>query len=119
NKGGVLTDDNDHEPTDRAAAESAAAGFSYAADGLPWDRPSPDVDCPGLARRNVGTNGQLTSAALDRTPHCDAAGRFIHPCCNCGRQAILGTGVNVRAGQLGTWYCRACKPQSSLRTGGT
>jgi hypothetical protein len=30
-----------------------------------------------------------------------------------------GTQANVLAGQLGTWYCGACKPASSLRTGGT
>jgi hypothetical protein len=31
----------------------------------------------------------------------------------CGRAGIIGTGVNVRAGLLGTWYCGACKPPSS------
>ena len=55
----------------------------------------------------------LTAVALDRTPHFDAAGRFIHACSQCGREAILGTGVNLRARQLGTWYRGACKPQSS------
>jgi len=56
--------------------------------------------------------------ALDRTPHFNAAGRFIHPCSICGREAILGTGVNVRADQLGTWYCGACGPPSTFRTRG-
>jgi hypothetical protein len=27
--------------------------------------------------------------------------------------SVLGTGVTLRAGQLGTWYCSACKPPSS------
>jgi hypothetical protein len=39
--GGVLTDDNDHQQIDRAAAEPAAGSFSYPADGLSWDRPVP------------------------------------------------------------------------------
>ena len=51
--------------------------------------------------------------ALDRRPHFDAARRFIHPCSACGREAILGTRVNVLAGQLGCWYCGACKPPSA------
>ena len=63
--------------------------------------PVPMWIVPGLVRRPAGTHGQLTAAALDRTPHFDAAGRFIHPCSNCGRGAILGTRVNMLAGQLG------------------
>ena len=118
NNGGVLTDDHDHQQIDRAAAESAAGSFSHRADGLSWDRPDPDVDRPGLVRSHAGTRGQLTMAALDRTPHFNAAGRFIHPCSICGREAILGTGVNVRADQLGTWYCGACGPPSTFRTRG-
>ena len=82
-------------------------------DGLSWNRPGPNVDRPVLVRRPAGTNRQPTAVALDRTPHFDAAGRFIHPCSNCGREAVLGTHVNVLAGQLGTWYCGACKPPSS------
>jgi hypothetical protein len=108
--GGVLTDDNDHQQIDRAVAEPAAGSFSYPADGLSWDRPGPDVDRPGLVRRPAGAHRQLTAVALDRTPHFDAAGRFIHPCSNCGRGAILGARVNMLAGQLGCWYCGACKP---------
>jgi hypothetical protein len=111
--GEVLTDDNDHQQIDRAAAEPAAGSFSYPADGLSWDRPGPDVDRPVLVRRPAGTHRPLTAVALDRTPHFDAVGRFIHPCFNCGREAILGTRVNVLAGQLGCWYCGACKLPSS------
>ena len=113
NNGGVLTDDKDHQQDDRAAAEPAAGSFSYPADGLSWDRPSADVDRPGLVRCPAGTHRQLTTVGFDLTPHFDAAGRFIHPCSNCGREAILGTRVDLLAGQLGTWYCGACKPQSS------
>jgi hypothetical protein len=113
NNGGVLTDDNDHQQIDRAAAEPAAGSFSDSADGLSWHRPSPDVDRPVLVRRPAGTNRQPTAVALDRTPHFDAAQRFIHPCFNCGREATLGTRVNLLADQLGTWYCGACKPPSS------
>jgi hypothetical protein len=113
NNGGVLTDDNDHQQIDRAVAQPAAGSFSDSADGLSWHRPSPDVDRPVLVRRPAGTHRPLTAVALDRTPHFDAAGRFIHPCSACGREAILGTRVNVLAGQLGCWYCGACKPPSS------
>ena len=42
------------------------------------------VDRPGLVRRPAGTHRQLRAVALDRTPHFDAAGRFIHACFNCG-----------------------------------
>ena len=92
-----------------ALLPNAARSFSYPADGLSWDRAGPDVDRPRLVRRPAGTRRQLTAVALDRTPHFDAAGRFIHACSQCGRQATLsGTGVNLRARQLGTWYCGAC-----------
>ena len=109
----VLIDDNDHQQIDRAPAEPAAGSFSYPADGLSWDRAGPDVDGPRLARRPAGTRRQLTAVAHDRTPHFDAAGQFIHPCSNCGREAILGTRVNLLAGQLGTWYCGVCKSPPS------
>jgi hypothetical protein len=111
----VLTYDNDHQQIDRAAAEPAAG--SYPADGLSWDRAGLDVDRPRLVRRPDGTRGQLTAVALDRTPHFDASGRFIHLCSNCGREAVLGARVNLPAGQLGTWYCGACKGPSSLNAG--
>jgi hypothetical protein len=114
--GGVLTDDNDHQQIDRPVAEPTAGSFSDSADGLSWNRPSPNVDRPRPVRRPAGTHRQLTAVALDRTPHFDAVGRFIHPCSHCGREAVLGTHVNVLAGQLGTWYCGACKPPSSQRT---
>jgi hypothetical protein len=113
NNGGVLIDDTDHQQIDRATAEPAAGSFSYAADGLSWNRPGPDVDRPGLVRRPAGTHRQLTAVAFDRAPHFDPVGRFIHPCSTCGREAILGTQVNVLAGQLGTWHCGACKPPPS------
>ena len=113
NNGEVLTNDNDHQQIDRVNAEPAAESFSYPADGLSWDPPGPDVDRPELVRRPAGRHRPRTAVALGRTPHFDAAGRFIHPCSNCGREAILGTGVDLRAGQLGTWYCGACKPPSS------
>jgi hypothetical protein len=89
NNGGVLIDDTDHQQIDRPIAEPAAGSFSNPADGLSWNRPGPDVDRPVLVRRPAGTLRPLTAVALDRTPHFDAAGRFIHPCFNCGREAIL------------------------------
>jgi ABC-type amino acid transport substrate-binding protein len=60
------------------------------------------LDGIGLIHRPAKTHRQLTAVALDRTPHFDAAGRFIHPCSNCGREAVIGTHVNVLAGQLGS-----------------
>jgi hypothetical protein len=113
NNEGVLTDDNDHQQIDRAAAEPAARSFSNSMDGFSWDRPDPHVDRPVLVRRPAGPHRKLMAVALDRMPHFDAARRFIHPCSNCGREAILGTRVNVLAEQLGCWYCGACKPPSS------
>jgi hypothetical protein len=65
----------------------------------------------GLGRRPPGPRAGPAPqhvGPLDRAPHFDEAGRFIHPCCQCGRDGFIGFGVNVSAGRLGTWYCGAC-----------
>ena len=51
----------------------------------------------------------------EHKPHFDVDGRFIHPCCICGKQAQFGYGVSLRNNKLGTWYCDGCKP-SALST---
>jgi hypothetical protein len=70
--------------------------------------PVPMWIVPDWFGRLAGRHRQLTAAAFDRMPHFDAAGPFINPCSNCGREAI-----NVRGGQLGTWYCGMCKSPPS------
>jgi hypothetical protein len=46
-----------------------------------------------------------------RPPHFDEEGHFIHVCCKCGTHAAFGFGVNLRADELGTWYCGIHKPK--------
>jgi hypothetical protein len=58
----------------------------------------------------ISTLDEPNAAPRGITPHFDDNGRFIHPCCCCGKPAVLGFGVNLRAGKLGTWYCGGCKP---------
>ena len=41
-------------------------------------------------------------------PYFDEAGRFIHPCRICGREAGRGYGVALREGKLGEWFCAEC-----------
>ena len=41
--------------------------------------------------------------------HFDAAGHFIHRCDKCGEPGVLGSGVSLRNGKLGTWHCGRCK----------
>ena len=43
-------------------------------------------------------------------PYFDEAGRFIHPCRICGREAGRGYGVALREGKLGEWFCAECDP---------
>jgi hypothetical protein len=43
-------------------------------------------------------------------PYFDEAGRFIHPCRICGREAGRGYGVALREGELGAWFCAECDP---------
>jgi hypothetical protein len=76
-----------------------------------------DVDARNRAAADMD-HGMVCAAAVETIPsaepgpHFDAAGRFIHPCCVCGKPAVLGFGVNLRAGRLGTWYRGdPCKPQ--------
>jgi hypothetical protein len=38
-------------------------------------------------------------------------GLFLHFCAECGAWGAFGYGVNMRAGQLGRWYCAAHRPQ--------
>jgi hypothetical protein len=38
-------------------------------------------------------------------------GLFLHFCAECGAWGAFGYGVNLRADQLGRWYCAAHRPQ--------
>ena len=42
-------------------------------------------------------------------------GVFLHFCAECGVYGAFGYGVNLRAGQLGRWYCAAHRPGSDGR----
>jgi hypothetical protein len=99
--------DNPHQQADLAAAESNRASLSDPVDVLPWDPAGVDRH---LVRQPAATRSRPAPIAVDRTPHFDEAGRFIHPCCKCGRDAHLGIAVNLRVGALGTWFCTQCKP---------
>jgi len=90
-------------------AESTGNGLPKPLDEIPWNRPTAGVDGQ-LVPRPAGPTSRPAPVAVDRTPHFDDAGRFIHTCCKCGRDAHLGIGVNLRAGQLGKWFCAKCKP---------
>ena len=41
-------------------------------------------------------------------------GLFLHFCVECGAWGAFGYGVNLRADQLGRWYCAAHRPKSPL-----
>ena len=42
-------------------------------------------------------------------------GLFLHFCAECGAWGAFGYGVNLRADQLGRWYCGAHRPKSPSR----
>jgi hypothetical protein len=109
NHRGELTDENARQQADSAAAERAGGDLPLAMNGPPWDRPIASLD-DQLVLRPAGPRSRPAPIATDRAPHFDEAGRFIHPCCECGRDAHVGVGVNLRGGQLGRWFCATCKP---------
>jgi hypothetical protein len=39
---------------------------------------------------------------------------FVLPRCKRGLDTFVGVGANLRAGQLGTWFCGACKASAVL-----
>jgi hypothetical protein len=43
----------------------------------------------------------------------DKDGHFVHYCA-CGLEASFGYGVSLRAGKLGTWYCREHRPPEPI-----
>jgi hypothetical protein len=68
----------------------------------PWfDREIPVADGePGLEQPCASRRGRVQE--LDRV--------FLHFCVECGAYGAFGYGVNLRAGRLGRWYCRAHRP---------
>ena len=63
----------------------------------PDDEPAYSEPC--IARRGrVGSRGGL----------------FLHFCVECGAWGSFGYGVNLRADQLGRWYCAAHRPQGAV-----
>jgi hypothetical protein len=105
------TNDNAHQQANLIAAESTGRGLPNTLDVPPWDRPGAVMDGQ-LARRAADSLSRPKPVAANRAPRFDDAGRFIHQCRECGRDAYFGIGVNLRAGDLGVWYCSKCKPQA-------
>jgi hypothetical protein len=68
--------------------------------------------------RAKGTAGQASMFDTDAQPsnaRYDEEGHLIHESCAvCGADAPFGTNVNLRAGQLGTWYCLQHWPRSAM-----
>jgi hypothetical protein len=106
---GASTNDTAYEQANPLATESTGRGLPNRVDVPPWDRPSATM-VGQLAPRAAGSFSRPKPVAANRAPHFDEAGRFIHPCGKCGRDAFFGIGVNLRSGQLGTWFCNECKP---------
>ena len=57
----------------------------------------PNFDAPCGARRGRIENRE---------------GLFLHFCIDCGAWGAYGYGVNLRAGQLGRWYCAVHRPRA-------
>jgi hypothetical protein len=99
------------EPVVRLLAEHKAevlAALAYAAPGAALLAPSAWFEReilasdgePGLEQPCVARRGRAQE--LDRV--------FLHFCADCGAYGAFGYGVNLRAGQLGRWYCGAHRP---------
>jgi hypothetical protein len=113
---GGRTDAQNFERPDPDAAERRA-GVSNSADVVARDRADPAVDGAGLAapaNRTAQSLAVSVAVPVNGQPYFDAAGRFVHPCCRCGKPAMLGFGVSLRNSKLGTWYCGDCKPTARL-----
>ena len=109
---GGMTDAQNFERPDPDAA-ARRSGVSNSADVLARDRANPTVDGAGLAPpadRTALSPAVSVALPANGEPYFDAAGRFIHPCARCGKPAMLGFGVSLRTGKLGTWYCGGCAP---------
>src|SRR4051812_13201542 len=66
-----------------------------------------------------GLAGQTSMFDATDTPpsnaRYDADGHLIHETCAvCGKDAPFGTNLNLRADQLGTWYCLEHWPRSAM-----
>jgi hypothetical protein len=112
---GASTDDNAHQQADCAAAESDGRSLPNPLDGLPWDQPIAGLD-RHLVLLPAERRARPTAVAADRRPHFDEAGRLIHPCRKCGRDAHFGFRMNLRAGELGEWSCTTCTPPVKHRS---
>ena len=106
---GASTNDTAYEQASPLATESTGRDPPNRMDDPPWDRPSPVVDGQ-LVHRSARSLARPKPVAANRAPRFDDAGRFVHPCRECGREACFGIGVNLRAGELGAWFCGECKP---------
>jgi hypothetical protein len=55
---------------------------------------------PGLEQPCASRRGQVL----------EVDGVFLHFCCRCGRFGAFGYGAHLKAGRLGSWYCREHRP---------
>jgi hypothetical protein len=110
------TDAENFERSDLETAERRA-GVSHTVDGAKRNRPDPGVDGAGLAGpADRVALPQADSAGIGQ-PYFDADGRYIHRCSRCDKPAMLGFGVSLRTGKLGTWYCGDCAPAQTNEQG--
>jgi hypothetical protein len=71
----------------------------------PLFRPvSPPDDEPAYSEPCIARRGRIGSRG----------GLFLHFCVECGAWGAFGYGVNLRADQLGRWYCAAHRPRSPV-----
>jgi hypothetical protein len=108
-----MTSAQDIERSDSEIAEQRS-GDPHQMDVAARHRPDSGVDGAGLA--GPTDRAALPQAVVNGQPYFDAEGRFIHPCRCCGKPAMLGFGVSLRAGKLGAWYCDGCTPSATRAT---
>ena len=65
---------------------------------------SPPDDEPAYSEPCIARRGRVEARG----------GLFLHFCVECGAWGAFGYGVNLRADQLGRWYCAAHRPKSPL-----
>jgi hypothetical protein len=111
------------EPVVRLLAEHKSAVLAVLSEGAVRARePSPAVQEPAadliapspwferLAPCSDGEPGLETPCAARRSRVQVLDKVLLHFCVQCGAYGPFGYGVNLRAGQLGRWYCAKHRP---------
>ena len=77
------------------------------------DAPRPaQANTAGLAARERSSEDRMAPPSLAGVVKWEA-GKLVHYC-RCGEWGSYGYKVNLRAGRLGTWYCREHRPEAGL-----